>query len=122
MIFLISFTYFLLLLFQTKVVSSNSAHGEVYSIRDHVCQWLATGRWLCSGTPFSSTNKTDRHNITEILMKVALSTTNQPNHQTIRYHVNLLFIVDKICTKQELQYILWNQAFTEQIYMILMIW
>jgi len=28
------------------------------------------------GTPVSSTNKTDRHNITEILLKVALNTIN----------------------------------------------
>jgi hypothetical protein len=31
-----------------------------------------------SGTPVSSTNKTDRHDITEILLKVALNTIN-PN-------------------------------------------
>ena len=43
-----------------------------------VCQWLATGRWCSPGTPVFSTNKTDRHNITEILSKVALNTTNQP--------------------------------------------
>ena len=30
--------------------------------------------WFSTGTPFSSTNKTDRHNITEILLKVALNT------------------------------------------------
>ena len=41
---------------------------------DKVCQWLAAG-WLFSpGTPVSSTNKTDRYDITEILMKVALKT------------------------------------------------
>jgi len=39
---------------------------------DRVCQWLATGRWFSSGTPVSSTNITDRHSITEILLKVAL--------------------------------------------------
>jgi len=31
------------------------------------------------GTPFSSTNKTDRHDITEILLKVALNTIKQTN-------------------------------------------
>jgi hypothetical protein len=31
------------------------------------------------GTPVSSTNKTDRHDITEILLKVVLNTINQPN-------------------------------------------
>jgi hypothetical protein len=41
---------------------------------DKVCQWLATGRWLSPGTPVSSSNKTDRHYITEILLKVTLNT------------------------------------------------
>ena len=39
---------------------------------DKVCQWLATNRWFSRGTPVSSTNKTDCHDITEILLKVAL--------------------------------------------------
>ena len=39
-----------------------------------VCQWLVTGRWFFPGTPVASTNKTDPHDITEILLKVALST------------------------------------------------
>jgi hypothetical protein len=38
---------------------------------------LATGRLFSPGTPVSSTNKTDFHNITEILLKVALNTINQ---------------------------------------------
>ena len=41
---------------------------------DKVCQWLATGWWFSPGTPVSSTNKTDRHNIAEILLKVVLNT------------------------------------------------
>ena len=68
----------------TKVVSSNPAHGEVYSIQqynacDKVCQWLVAGRWFSPGTPVSSTNKTDDHDIlvTEILLKVALNTIDQ---------------------------------------------
>jgi hypothetical protein len=36
-----------------------------------VCQWLATGRWF---SPVSATNKTHRHDTTEILSKVALNT------------------------------------------------
>jgi hypothetical protein len=46
------------------------------TLSDKVCQWLATGRWF---SPGSSTNKTDRHDITEILLKVALNTTKQTN-------------------------------------------
>ena len=43
---------------------------------DKVCQWLAAGRWFSPGTPVSSTNKTDRRDITEILWKVSLNTIN----------------------------------------------
>ena len=39
-----------------------------------VCQWLATGQWFSLCPPVSSTNKTDRHDITEILFRVALNT------------------------------------------------
>jgi len=41
---------------------------------DIVYQWLATGRMFSRDTPISSTNKTDRHDITEILLKVAVNT------------------------------------------------
>ena len=49
---------------------------------DEVCQWLAAGRWFYPGTSVSSTKKTDRHDITEILLKMAFNTVNQtkPNH------------------------------------------
>jgi hypothetical protein len=44
---------------------------------DKICQWLATG-WLFSLDNLdSSTNKTDRHDIAEILLKVALNTMKQ---------------------------------------------
>jgi ABC-type oligopeptide transport system ATPase subunit len=36
-----------------------------------------TYRWYSLGIPVSSTNKTDRHDITEILLKVALNTTKE---------------------------------------------
>ena len=38
-----------------------------------VCQWLATGWWFSQGTLVSSTNKTDCHDIAEILLQVALN-------------------------------------------------
>ena len=46
-----------------------------------VCQWLATGQWfsLDLGPMVSSTNETDRHDILEILLKVALNTIKQTN-------------------------------------------
>jgi len=33
------------------------------TICDKVCQWLAAGQWFSPGTPVSSYNKTDCHNI-----------------------------------------------------------
>jgi hypothetical protein len=36
-----------------------------------------------SGIPVSSTNKTDRHDITETLLKVALNTINQSNQKNL---------------------------------------
>ena len=36
-----------------------------------------TGQWFSQGTPVSSTNKTDHHDITEILLKVVLNTISQ---------------------------------------------
>ena len=41
---------------------------------DEVCQWLKIGQWFSTGTTVSSTNKTDCHDITEILLKVVLNT------------------------------------------------
>ena len=44
---------------------------------DEVYQLLAQGRWFSPGTPASSTTKTGRHDIAEILLKVALNTNIQ---------------------------------------------
>ena len=39
-----------------------------------VCQWLEAVRWFSPDTPISSTKTIDRHHITEVLLKVVLST------------------------------------------------
>jgi hypothetical protein len=41
---------------------------------DNVYRLLAHGRWFSPGTPASSTNKTDHHKMTEILLKVVKHT------------------------------------------------
>ena len=62
----------------TKVMSSNPDHGEVYSIQHHAIKFVSVLRqvggflWVL-WDPVSSTNKTDHHDITEILLKVALN-------------------------------------------------
>jgi hypothetical protein len=57
----------------TDVVGARST-----ALCDKVCQLLVARRWFSPGPPGSSTNKTDRHDITEILLKVALNTI-KPN-------------------------------------------
>jgi hypothetical protein len=48
---------------------------------DQVYQLLAHGRWFSPGSLASFTTKTGRHDIAEILLKVALNTINQSiNH------------------------------------------
>ena len=44
---------------------------------DTVYQLLAHDRWFSPGTPASSTTKAGRHEIAEILLKVALKHQNQ---------------------------------------------
>ena len=41
---------------------------------DNVYQWRVAGWWFSPGNSFLSTNKTDLHDITEILLKVTLNT------------------------------------------------
>jgi hypothetical protein len=45
---------------------------------DKVCQWLAASHWF---SPISSTNKTDHHDLTEILLKVVLK-FHKPNRHS----------------------------------------
>ena len=61
----------------TTVLSSNPAHGEVYSIQYYVIK-LMTGRCFSPDIPVSSTNKTSRHDITEILLKVEFNIITLP--------------------------------------------
>jgi len=50
---------------------------------DKVYQLLVHSQWFSPGTPASSATKTGRHDIAEILLKVALSTKNQSINQSI---------------------------------------
>ena len=59
---------------------------------DQVCQWFATGRWYSPNTPVSSTNKTDRHNIADMLLNVVLNTiTDSPSPQRMLLNNNAYF-------------------------------
>ena len=72
----------------TNVVRSNPAHGEMYSIQHYVIKSVGDLRQvggISSTTPVSSTNKTYRHEIAEILLKVALNTTTLTLRELILY-------------------------------------
>ena len=56
---------------------SRSGRGVLDTLYDNIYQWVATGLWFSPGLSVSSTNKTDCHDITEILLKVALNTIKQ---------------------------------------------
>jgi hypothetical protein len=61
---------------------------------DKVCQWLVTGQWFSPAPPVSSTNKSDRHDITEILLKVALNTIKQTSNKYLIQHYVIKFVSD----------------------------
>jgi hypothetical protein len=68
----------------TNVVSLSSTHGKLYSIQHYMIKFVrdlhhCPGWWFSPGILVSSTNKTDRHNIAEILLKVVLNTITQPS-------------------------------------------
>ena len=54
------------------------------AVSDKVYHLLAHGRWFSQGTPASSTTKTGRHDIAEILLKVALNTKKSINQSVIK--------------------------------------
>jgi hypothetical protein len=55
--------------------------GELYLIQPCVIEFvsdLRTGQWFSRSIPAFSTNKTNNHDITEILLNVALYTITSP--------------------------------------------
>ena len=57
---------------------------------DKAYQLLAHGRWFSPGTPASSTTKAGRHDIVEILLKVALNTINKSINYTMHVKRNMI--------------------------------
>ena len=72
---------------------------------DKVYQRLAASRWFSSGIPVTSTNKTDRHNITEIALKVALNTIKLtlvlPNHLFVFHVFKMSISIDELCFSRD---------------------
>ena len=68
--------------FAPGFVNYNKEYTRLAAASDKVYQLLAHGRWF---SPASSTTKTGRHDIAEILLKVALNTKNQIDHMLYPY-------------------------------------
>ena len=73
----------------TKLVLNNPATVLILSVSMNFL------RWFSPGTPVSFTNKTDRHDITEILLKVMLNTINHNhfNFGTVLTAWSILFFI-----------------------------
>ena len=86
----------------TDVVNSNLDQGEVYNI-----MWLSLSvtcdrSVVFSGPPVSYTNKTDRHDITEKLLKVALKTIKQT--KTNKLSKKYVFVANESQVNSHLSY------------------
>jgi hypothetical protein len=79
---------------------------QLAATSDKAYQLLAHGWWFSSGTTASSTTKTGRHDIAEILLKMVLSTKKSINvfiqdlgaykHKTARIVFTYIFFPEKI--------------------------
>ena len=69
--------FFILIRTTSCELESHSWQGVLdTTLCDEDCQCLATGQWFSPGISVSYTNKTDHHDIAEILLKVTLNTTS----------------------------------------------
>jgi hypothetical protein len=85
----------------TMVLNSNPVRGEVYSIQHYVIKIISDLRQIggfSPGAPVSCTNKTDHHDITDMLLKVLTTTSQTKSYfysQFINYHetdMNVIFV------------------------------
>ena len=80
-----------------------SIRARCTTLCDKVCQWLATGRWFSPYPSVSSTNKTDRYDIIEILLKVALKTIKQTNKRTNKQTINSRLLISPLTSSNVFQ-------------------
>ena len=66
----------------TRLCKLQKGCTRLAAASDKVYQLLAHGRWFSTDTPASSTTKTGRHDIAEILLKVALE--HKKKYKTLR--------------------------------------
>ena len=115
----------------TDAVSSNPTQTMQHYVIKIVSDLWHVGGFFFWGTSVSSTNKTDRHDITEILLKVALSTINRPTRLWLPIWYLQTFLIIKMDNFAPLlifskknktknnRSILWNIADWSHFYLIL---
>ena len=82
--------------FAPGFVNYNKWCTRLAAASDKAYQLLAHGRLFSPDTPASSTTKTSRHDIAEILLKVALDTNNQIKSQTVIKQICLkIYLIEK---------------------------
>ena len=77
--------------FAPSFVNYKKGYTRLTAASDKVYQLLAQGRWFSPGTLASSSTKTCRHDIAEVLLKVALKhqTSNQNQIGFMTYYLSL---------------------------------
>ena len=85
----------------TNVVSSNLIHGKVYSIQHYMIKFVSDLRQVSGFLRvfrFPPSKKIDSrsHDITKILLKLALNTINQPTFYTENFIILESFIFQEI--------------------------
>ena len=79
--------------FAPDFVNNKKGCTRLAAASDKVYQLLAHGRWSSPRTPASSTSKTGRHDIAEILLKVALTHQKSKSIRIQKVPLLLLFCV-----------------------------
>ena len=68
---------------RARLYKLQKGYTRLADASDKASQLLAHGRWFSSGTPASFPTKTGRHDIAEILLKVALNAINQIKYNNV---------------------------------------
>jgi hypothetical protein len=93
-----------------------SIRARCTTLCDQVCQWFAAVQWF---SPVSSFNITDHHDVTEILLKVALNTIKQTKHNILlnNIQINGVFTVQIKLRKISFIGILFTVRFIEDFHL-----
>jgi hypothetical protein len=81
--------------FNTAWYPFMNQYGEIHCIvvtcRRRLDQWPATGRWISPGTPASSTNKTDSHDISWNIVESGVKQHNPKYSPYTAAHIRLAY-------------------------------